>query len=176
MKTRRGSTMRNVINLGAIIAAALAVPLACGGDDDSSPAVFCGDGYCSYPETCSTCPRDCGYCSYCGNGYCISPETCSTCPADCPCGAGSTCVSGFCIEACRACYTAWCLAEGAACDASPACVDIVVCQRACPWDTDCMLACYAGHTSIENRLVIALTSCVEAHCSAECPDRLPVLR
>jgi hypothetical protein len=41
----------------------------------------CGDGKCSPPEDCNTCPQDCGKC--CGDGKCLPPEDCNTCPEDC---------------------------------------------------------------------------------------------
>ena len=44
----------------------------------------CGDGKCSPPEDCNTCPQDCGQC--CGNYKCEPPEDCHSCPQDCgPC-------------------------------------------------------------------------------------------
>ncbi len=44
----------------------------------------CGDGKCSPPEDCNTCPQDCGKC--CGNYKCEPPEDCRSCPEDCgPC-------------------------------------------------------------------------------------------
>ena len=44
----------------------------------------CGDGKCTPPEDCNTCPQDCGKC--CGDGKCNPPEDCNTCPQDCgPC-------------------------------------------------------------------------------------------
>jgi hypothetical protein len=49
----------------------------------------CGNGICAIhaipPESCSTCPQDCGPC--CGNGICAAPENCATCSADCACPA-----------------------------------------------------------------------------------------
>lgn len=41
----------------------------------------CGDGQCSPPEDCNTCPRDCGNC--CGDRRCLPPEDCHSCPSDC---------------------------------------------------------------------------------------------
>ncbi|HXU31307.1 MAG TPA: hypothetical protein VN851_12075 [Thermoanaerobaculia bacterium] len=45
----------------------------------------CGNGICAIhavpPESCSTCPQDCGSC--CGNGICAAPENCATCGTDC---------------------------------------------------------------------------------------------
>jgi hypothetical protein len=52
--------------------AATAIPL---------DAAKCGDGRCSPPEDCNTCPQDCGKC--CGNRKCEPPEDCNTCPEDC---------------------------------------------------------------------------------------------
>jgi hypothetical protein len=44
----------------------------------------CGDGRCSPPEDCNTCPQDCGRC--CGDYHCAPPEDCHSCPEDCgPC-------------------------------------------------------------------------------------------
>jgi len=43
----------------------------------------CGDGSCSPPEDCNTCPQDCGQC--CGNRRCEPPEDCNSCPQDCRC-------------------------------------------------------------------------------------------
>ncbi|MFH0870200.1 MAG: serine protease [archaeon] len=44
---------------------------------------YCGNGYCGFAETCTSCPADCGRCLYCGDGYCNNGETCSTCSQDC---------------------------------------------------------------------------------------------
>lgn len=41
----------------------------------------CGDGRCSPPEDCNTCPSDCGSC--CGDHHCRPPEDCHSCPSDC---------------------------------------------------------------------------------------------
>ncbi|HEY1954150.1 MAG TPA: hypothetical protein VGH28_01020 [Polyangiaceae bacterium] len=41
----------------------------------------CGDGQCSPPEDCNSCPQDCGSC--CGNNHCEPPEDCHSCPHDC---------------------------------------------------------------------------------------------
>ena len=43
----------------------------------------CGDGACAPPETCGTCPVDCGACEPCGDGVCDAAESCDTCPFDC---------------------------------------------------------------------------------------------
>jgi len=56
----------------------------------------CGDGLCQSPETCSTCPGDCGVClppppPVCGDHSCNGSETCSSCPGDC----------GRCAPVCR---------------------------------------------------------------------------
>jgi hypothetical protein len=48
---------------------------------------ICGDGQCNRGEP-STCPEDCGYGGYCGDGYCSGPETYSTCSQDCSSGGG----------------------------------------------------------------------------------------
>jgi hypothetical protein len=74
------------------------------------PADYCGDGYCSQYESCSSCPEDCGTCpppaDYCGDGYCSQYESCSSCPEDCGtcpppaecccCDWNSGCVPGYC--------------------------------------------------------------------------------
>lgn len=54
---------------------------------------YCGDSVCVSPESCSTCPGDCGVCPItCGNGVCDGGESCSTCPGDCgSCGGGGGC-------------------------------------------------------------------------------------
>jgi hypothetical protein len=70
---------------------------------------FCGDGSCSFDESCDTCPDDCGYCTpeYCGNGLCAgwAGENCSTCASDC--GACEICGNGICAawagESCSTC-------------------------------------------------------------------------
>lgn len=41
----------------------------------------CGNSHCEYPETCRSCPQDCGDC--CGNYRCEPPEDCNSCPQDC---------------------------------------------------------------------------------------------
>jgi len=43
----------------------------------------CGDQICGFGENCSTCPLDCGDCSWCGNGVCENGENCQLCPHDC---------------------------------------------------------------------------------------------
>jgi hypothetical protein len=57
-----------------------AVAPAVSGAEPLQDAV-CGDGRCSPPEDCNTCPRDCGTC--CGDRRCAPPEDCNSCPADC---------------------------------------------------------------------------------------------
>ncbi|PNH09186.1 Cathepsin L-like proteinase [Tetrabaena socialis] len=76
----------------------------------------CGDGVCSFGESCSNCRSDCGACAVCGDGVCSGGETCSTCLSDCGvkqahgsktccgdgmCGAGESC--GSCPSDCGAC-------------------------------------------------------------------------
>jgi len=58
---------------------------------NAAPPV-CGDGSCTGPETCSSCPGDCGACTpTCGDGSCNGAETCSSCPGDCgACPPGTT--------------------------------------------------------------------------------------
>jgi hypothetical protein len=45
----------------------------------------CGDGDCTFDESCVSCALDCGQCPGCGNGVCQPQigETCQTCAADC---------------------------------------------------------------------------------------------
>lgn len=44
----------------------------------------CGNGSCAGPETCASCPADCGPCAMvCGNQTCDANETCVNCAADC---------------------------------------------------------------------------------------------
>ncbi len=48
------------------------------------PQYYCGDGRCNNGESCSSCPQDCGECSYCGDGVCdLSRENQHNCPQDC---------------------------------------------------------------------------------------------
>jgi hypothetical protein len=98
--------MRNALILIAFVAGLLAgrltmpttaeaAPVAAAPAPEESPALAletpgvpleakCGDGKCSPPEDCNTCPQDCGKC--CGDGKCLPPEDCNTCPQDCgPC-------------------------------------------------------------------------------------------
>jgi hypothetical protein len=56
--------------------------------------VCCGDGFCAWTETCSTCAADCGVCPYCGDGTCDATEACSTCAADC--GGCPGCTATLC--------------------------------------------------------------------------------
>ena len=58
------------------------------------PSARCGDGACSFPETCSSCPMDCGSCGGCGDGTCGAGESCSTCVPDC--GTCDACGDGAC--------------------------------------------------------------------------------
>ena len=59
----------------------------------------CGDGSCSPPEDCQSCPGDCGGC--CGNGACDNGEDCNSCPGDC----GKCCGDNKCNppEDCQSC-------------------------------------------------------------------------
>lgn len=89
-------------------------PSSCrGGGGPIEPPLTCGNGTCALPETCSSCPSDCGAClPVCGDSSCaVGTETCASCPADCGvcapvCGNGScqapeTCLS--CPSDCGAC-------------------------------------------------------------------------
>lgn len=49
----------------------------------------CGDDACTFSETCSSCPEDCGQC--CGDDLCLAEETCLSCEADC-----GSCPPSFC--------------------------------------------------------------------------------
>lgn len=76
------------------------------------PGAKCGDGTCSFGETCESCAGDCGACAAtCGDGVCESVESCQQCSTDCgacpdvcgdlTCGATETCDS--CAGDCGAC-------------------------------------------------------------------------
>jgi len=54
---------------------------ACGATDAEPMQASCGDGRCSAPEDCNSCPGDCGSC--CGDGRCSPPEDARSCPRDC---------------------------------------------------------------------------------------------
>ena len=45
----------------------------------------CGDDVCTLPESCRSCPDDCGPCAadVCGDGFCDPPEDAASCVADC---------------------------------------------------------------------------------------------
>jgi Trypsin len=43
----------------------------------------CGDGLCRSPESCGSCPADCGACGVCGDAVCGPGESCQGCPGDC---------------------------------------------------------------------------------------------
>ena len=65
---------------------------------------ICGDGFCQYPETCSSCSADC-HCApppQCGDGQCNGSETSQNCPSDCAPGCSGT-TSDCCGVG--ACYT-----------------------------------------------------------------------
>jgi hypothetical protein len=57
----------------------------------------CGDGVCSFLESCSSCPADCGACGpFCGDATCDATEDCATCPADCgTCPPPAACGDGI---------------------------------------------------------------------------------
>lgn len=80
----------------------------------------CGDAVCTAPETCGSCPKDCGGCGdpappKCGDGKCEGNEHCGVCPTDCgkcgdyacTCKADSFCCTGsfdsLCFQACAKC-------------------------------------------------------------------------
>jgi hypothetical protein len=58
----------------------------------------------TYDQLCADiCISQCGACSGgpvegCGDGNCTAPENCETCPADCGCELGLTCDAGACVE------------------------------------------------------------------------------
>jgi hypothetical protein len=68
----------------------------------------CPNGTCDPPESCETCPADCGPC--CPNGACDHGESCETCSADCgPCCPNGACDHGESCETCSAdCGACWC--------------------------------------------------------------------
>ncbi|MDC0709626.1 hypothetical protein POL68_14235 [Stigmatella sp. ncwal1] len=43
----------------------------------------CGDGICSWNESCGSCSQDCGECPVCGDGICAWGESCYSCTDDC---------------------------------------------------------------------------------------------
>jgi hypothetical protein len=53
------------------------------GGEGGGGGEYCGDGTCNGGETCSTCPKDCGFCAMCGVGLCGAGQTCQTCPVGC---------------------------------------------------------------------------------------------
>jgi hypothetical protein len=65
-----------------------------GGLKSVCPGV-CGDSVCDYAsESCSSCPQDCGSCTYCGDYSCNGGETCSSCSWDCgQCPGWSSCTN-----------------------------------------------------------------------------------
>jgi hypothetical protein len=55
-----------------------------GGAGSGGASPSCGDGACAAPESCASCPADCGACGpTCGDQACSGGETCHTCAADC---------------------------------------------------------------------------------------------
>ena len=64
---------------------------------------ICGDQTCHTGETCSSCPGDCGACTWCGDNQCNGGESCSSCPGDC--GACTWCGDNQCNggESCGSC-------------------------------------------------------------------------
>ena len=125
------------------------VALAESGQCGECPVPACGDGWCNGDETCSDCPRDCGYCPGCGDGLCLVGESCFNCPLDCGACAGSICGDGQCEsgESCTNCAT-----DCGACQGGPDCGD-EVCQPtescfSCPGDCgDCTGPCCGPHDS-----------------------------
>ena len=79
--------MMRKLGLAALLAAlglVLAAPSTQAAPTAPHGGGSCGDGKCSPPEDCSSCPQDCGSC--CGNYHCEPPEDCHSCPQDCgPC-------------------------------------------------------------------------------------------
>ena len=62
----------------------------------------CGDAFCQSPESCASCPLDCGTCGpVCGDHVCADGETAESCPVDC----GPVCGNGECEagESCTSC-------------------------------------------------------------------------
>lgn len=93
---------------------------------DNAPGSCCGDGACMLPETCDSCPYDCGACfAECGNGVCEVDlgEDCGACHIDCGycasqcgnshCEPGETCTNcpndcGLCHDCCQQHVTTGC--------------------------------------------------------------------
>lgn len=92
-----------------------------GGGGPIEPPLTCGNGTCTLPETCSSCPSDCGAClPVCGDSSCaVGTETCASCPADCGV-CTPTCGNGLCQppETCQSCQ-----ADCGACLPEPSCGD-----------------------------------------------------
>jgi CubicO group peptidase (beta-lactamase class C family) len=63
-----------------------AMVVGCGGDAETRPAPYCGNGSCDWGENVLTCPADCGKC---GTSVCDPGEDVASCPSDCTCGNGS---------------------------------------------------------------------------------------
>lgn len=76
--------MRRKLGL-VVLLAAIGLLVAAPSSDAAATAPHggssCGDGRCSPPEDCHSCPQDCGSC--CGNNHCEPPEDCHSCPQDC---------------------------------------------------------------------------------------------
>lgn len=89
---------RSLLALGLIAGAFLVLGLLWA--PQAEAFVVCGNNICEpnghpFGEDCEICPQDCGgSCSICGNGFCTSPETCSSCAADCGTCPGQTDTDG----------------------------------------------------------------------------------
>ena len=82
--------------------------LCTGGDFDCGDGSVCPDGSCEPPETCASCPQDCGPCLFCGDNVVNQPdEECDgsdddacpgLCQPDCTCAAVCGPGSGDCCQ------------------------------------------------------------------------------
>ena len=72
-----------------LLALVLVASIGLFGASEAVAITVCGNNVCEphgtpFGEDCETCPEDCGgSCNFCGNGFCTSPESCSSCAADC---------------------------------------------------------------------------------------------
>ena len=108
----------------------------CLGGEDLCQEPGCGDGHCEAPESCTSCPKDCGPCE----ANCCAPHEGAGCDnptcQEIVCDGDVFCCNGSWDDLCAQSAVLHC----GICDGGPACgdgsCDLGESCESCPWDCD----------------------------------------